>query len=86
MDTVSIKEWVQRGEGLMVNAYSLSIKDPDHAYNQILAQGKRPEDFGMKHPYAEEFEHMSRDELILEIIELREENMAIHRAAAGGWI
>lgn len=83
---IQIRSWVSRGETLMVNTSALDIDDPDHVYNQITAQGKRPEDYGIYHPWAEEFLGMDRNALIREIVDLRKELIAMHRASAAGWI
>lgn len=55
-DEIEIRPWINKGGGMMVNAEALDITDPDHVYNQILAQGKKPEDYGFNHPYAELYE------------------------------
>ena len=85
LQEVIIKPWISKGGGMMVNAEALDIDDPDHVYNQILAQGQQPENFGYKHPYAEEFGAYSRDQLIHEIVSLRKEITSLHRASAAGW-
>lgn len=86
LQEVEIREWINKGGGIMVNAYALSPDDPDYVYNQILAQGQRPEDFGINHPYTEQFKEKTREELMSEIVELRKEIVALHRASAAGWI
>lgn len=82
LDSVTVKPWISKGGGMMVNAEALDIDDPDHVYNQILSQGKRPEDYGFKHPYAELYEDKSRGELINEIITLRKDLETMHRESA----
>lgn len=81
-ETITIRQWISKGGGIMVNAEALDIDDPDHLYNQIVAQGKRPEDYGFKHPYAELFDDKSRDQLIEEILALRKEIEALYRESA----
>lgn len=71
-ESVEIRRWIKRGI-MRVNSDALHWDDPDHTYNQILSQGKRPEDFGIEHPISEEFKDKSRGELIAEIIDLRKE-------------
>ena len=71
-DSVTINLWVKRGI-MRVNAECLDFDDPDHVYNQIIAQGKRPEDYGYSHPQKEKYANKSREELIEEIISLRKE-------------
>lgn len=61
---------------MLINAEYLDEDDPDLIYNQITAQGFRPEDYGYKHPRAGEFDGKTRNELINEIIELRKEVIA----------
>jgi len=82
-DEVEIKVWSRRG-GMLVNTYALDITDAEHPYNQVVAQGKRPEDYGIQHPYEEEFGDKSRTQLIEEIISLRREIEAWVRADAAG--
>ncbi|AGR48127.1 hypothetical protein SmphiM12_495 [Sinorhizobium phage phiM12] len=69
-DEVKIQVWINTGE-MLVNTYALDPDHPKHPYNQILAEGKRPEDYGIHHPYEEEFGDKSRAELIEEIVRLR---------------
>lgn len=80
-EEVTIQRWVKRGS-MMVNAEALDFSDPEHLYNQILSQGKRPEDYGVFHPYREEFEDNTRDELIEKIIELRKEVESLYRVSS----
>lgn len=80
-EEITIQRWVKRGS-LMVNAEALKYSDPDHIYNQVLAQGKRPEDYGIFHPYEAEFKGKSRNELIEEIVSLREEIESLYRSSA----
>lgn len=82
-DEIEISPWIRRG-GMLVNAYCLDADDPDHVYNQIVAQGKEPENYGIKHPYTEEFEGRNRSSLIVEIIKLRKELEGWARADAMG--
>lgn len=84
-DDIVVRPWVHRGS-MLVNAEALDIDDPDHIYNQILAQGVEPEDYGYKHPYTEEFGDMSRAQLIKEIVQLRKEIEAWCRADASGML
>lgn len=81
-DEIEIRPWISKGGGMMVNAEALDITDPDHVYNQILAQGKKPEDYGFNHPYAELYENKSRGELIHEIVSMRKEIEALYRESA----
>lgn len=83
---ITVRTWISKGGGMMVHAAALDIDDPDHIYNQILDQGKIPEDYGFEHPYAQEFGECSRGQLIHEIVSLRKEVTALHRASAAGWI
>lgn len=76
---IEIRQWVRRGESMMVNTEALDPDDPDHIYNQILNQGARPEDYGYVHPYTEEFANYSRSELIAKITSLRKEVVELHR-------
>ena len=77
-EEVSIKVWIQDGT-MLVNAYALEPEHPEHPYNQLLTMGKIPENYGVFHPYAEEFASHTRGELINEIVSLRKELEAYHR-------
>lgn len=81
--TVEIRQWIRHG-GMLVNAAALDWDDPNHPYNQIIAQGEKPEDFGYRHPLTKEFEGKTRDELIREIAALRKELEGWARADAMG--
>ncbi len=78
MDEIEIRPWVRRGS-MLVNTSALEIDDEDHIYNQILALGKRPEDYGYEHPYAAEFGEKSHGELVQEILKLRKELLSCYR-------
>lgn len=67
---IEIQVWIKEGM-MLVNCYALNPNHPMSPYNQVLAMGKRPEDYGIKHPYAAEFEDKSREELIEQIVQLR---------------
>lgn len=79
---IQIRPWIDFGGGMMVNAEALDITHPDHVYNQILAQGEKPEDYGYKHPYSEMYTDKTRDELIHEIVSMRKEIEALYRESA----
>lgn len=82
VDEVTIRQWISKGGGMMVNAEALDIDDPDHVYNQIIDQGGIPEEFGYEHPYTEEFKDKSRIELIIELVLLKKELNAIYKEGA----
>lgn len=67
---ITIRKWVKRGI-MRVATDALDYDDPDHEYNQVLAQGVKPEDYGLVHPLDAEFGDKSRGQLIQEILELR---------------
>lgn len=79
-DTIEIQVWKREG-GMMTRCDALDIEDPLHPYNQIVAKGLKPEDYGIRHPYEEEFGEKSRGELISEIIKLRKEVEGYARAS-----
>lgn len=79
-DSISIQAWVKRG-GMLYNTGCLEYDDPMHPYNQIIAQGHRPEDYGVYNPVHEEFKGKTRHELIDEVLYLRKQVEAY--AAAG---
>lgn len=82
-EEIYIRMWVRRGEGIMVHAEALDIDDPDHVYNQIIYQGKIPEEYGYHHPYGEEFKDKTREQLIQEIVNLKKEINNLYRIAGG---
>ena len=69
---IQVKVWAKRG-GLLVRTNDLPFDDPDSEYQQIIAAGGIPEEYGIMHPVAEEFKGKSREELVQEIINLRAE-------------
>jgi hypothetical protein len=71
-DTISIRCWVKRGV-MLINTYALEPDDPDHPYQQALAQGVRPEAYGLVHPDTERFAGKTRGELIEQIRNLEKE-------------
>ena len=77
-DQVQIRKWVHRGK-MLIATDALDATDPDHPYNQIIAQGAIPEEFGVYHPNSEEFKNMSRTNLINMIVDLRREIEAYAR-------
>lgn len=82
-DEVSIQVWVRDGT-MLVNAYALNPDHEMHPYNQILSMGKRPEDYGMQHPYYERFKDSSREDLMRRIVDLEREITAYAKADAMG--
>lgn len=81
-DTIEIKEWYAPGGDMMYNCYGLDPTHEMHPYNQALAQGVRPEDFGIEHPYEEMFKDKTRGQLIHEVMSLRKELYELHRMSA----
>ena len=79
-ESISVQAWVKRG-GMLYNTECLEYDDPMHPYNQIVAQGQRPEDYVVKNPVHEEFKDKTRHELIDEVLYLRKQVKAY--AAAG---
>lgn len=79
-EEITIQTWWKPGGGILYNTEYLDHDHPIHPYNQALAQGVRPEDFGTQHPLAAEFESKTRDGLIEEIASLRKEVAAYARA------
>lgn len=89
-DEIEIVLWWKPGNGMM---YNTSALDPDHKmhpYNQILAMGKVPEDYGYEDPYAammlEEkgypYLSMTKRQLVIEIFKLHKEIEALERIYA----
>lgn len=71
--------WVKRGS-MLYNVECLDYDDPMHPYNQVKNKGLVPEDYGLYNPINAEFDKKSRYELIDEILYLRKEVEAMHRA------
>lgn len=71
--TISIVAWWKPGNGMMYETSALDPDHPMHPYNQVKTQGLRPEDYGLSHPRYEEFDKLTREELIDQIVELRKE-------------
>ena len=71
-EEVHIQQWVRSGE-MLYNTAGLDISHELHPYNQALAQGVIPEEFGIEHPYTEEYGNKSRGELISEIVDLKKQ-------------
>lgn len=78
-DTIEISMWVKRGN-MLYNVEGLDYDDPMHPYNQVKNKGLVPEDYGLYNPINAEFDKKSRYELIDEILYLRKEVEAMHRA------
>lgn len=76
---IEIEVWHKEG-GMIYNTDCLPITHKMHPYNQIKTKGLSPEDYGIEHPHTVEFESKSRNDLIEEILHLREELLGFHRA------
>jgi hypothetical protein len=68
--SIQIKQWMKVACG-MVRCDALDANHPMHPYNQALAQGVIPEEYGIENPRAVEFADYSRADLINEILQLR---------------
>lgn len=71
-DHVNVRMWTKRGD-MLVRTSALSHGDPDHPYNQITAQGLKPEDYGVEHPLEQRFKGQTRGQLMARIVELEAE-------------
>lgn len=71
--------FVKRGS-MLVNREALDWDDPQSLHSHLSNAGIKPEDYGIKHPLAEAFKGRSRDDLIHEVLNLRAEVEAFHRA------
>ena len=63
--------WVRRGI-MKVHRDSLDPSDPDHTYNYLKVNGVIPEEYGIVHPQEEMFKDKSRQDLMDEILNLRQ--------------
>jgi hypothetical protein len=70
--TVQIQEWIHEGY-MIIRADALEPEHPMHPYNQLLAQGVKPEDYGIEEPFADRFRRYTRSQLIRRIVELENE-------------
>ena len=77
--SLSYPHWVKKGI-MLVNRSALDGDDPDHIYNVLVAEGFKPEEYGIRHPREVEFEKKTRSELIDEIIQLRSELLGYIKA------
>lgn len=75
---IKIQQWIRQG-GMLYNTDGLEIEHDMHPYNQALAQGVIPEEYGIHHPYALEFMDKTRDQLIAEVVQLRKQVEALER-------
>lgn len=82
--TLRYSTWWKPGGGMMYNRDCLGHKHPEQTYNFLKRHGVTPEDYGIKHPLVEikekEFLTKTRDELIAEILTLREQLEAAYAA------
>lgn len=67
---IEIQKWMRATCGWVL-CEALDADHPMHPYNQALAQGVDPTDFGIENPLEEQFASYSRDDLIREVIMLR---------------
>jgi hypothetical protein len=70
-DTIEVPVWVKKG-GMLVRRDALDWDDPDHTWNYLEAQGLKPAEYGFEHPLEAEFKHMTRSDLIAELVNLRQ--------------
>jgi hypothetical protein len=68
--SIQIKQWMKVAMGV-VRCDALDADHPMHPYNQALAQGVVPEEYGIENPLAIEFADYNRADLINEILQLR---------------
>ena len=69
---------------MLILRESLDHDDPENLYNYLKAHNIKPENYGVKCPLDEmtvaEYGHMSKEELILELVKARLELEAAYRA------
>lgn len=83
--TLKYDKWYTAGGSMYsVNRDCLSPDDPNHTYNYLTANGVVPEEYGIQHPYVEEFKEYTRGQLIDEIMKLRKELEYNHFYGFGG--
>ena len=76
-EIIEIPVWVKRGS-LNVRRDCLEPNDPDQTYNWMKTNypDVNPEDYGIKHPLYEKYNHLTRSDLIQRIIDLEYEIIA----------
>ena len=79
--TIKYPQYVKQGS-MSVNRDCLDADDPDQTYNYLVRNGIVPEEYGIQHPHAVEFESCTRSQLINEILSLRREILAYHVSAS----
>jgi len=76
---ISIQTWYKPGGSMMYRCDALEPDHPMHPYNQALAQGVVPEDFGIANPFTSRYKKMSRQDLERRLYELEQELEAYAR-------
>jgi len=72
-ETASYQVWCRKG-GMLVRADALPSDDPENPYQQLVAQGLNPSDYGIVRDDLEAImKDRSRESLAAEILELREQ-------------
>lgn len=83
-DTLSYPIWWRTGGGGLINRDYLDHDHPQQTYNYLKSHGIVPEHYGVEHPRVKEmmrlYGHMSRVELIHELMSLRDTIHAYERA------
>lgn len=83
---IQIREWWNPGGGMMYNTYALDPDHDMHPYNQAIAQGVVPEEYGIENPYKEiantKYKEYTKERLVGEIIKLKKEISAMHAEMA----
>lgn len=78
-DEIDIKIWHSNGGGMMYRTDTLHPSHEMHPYNQVKNMGYKPEDYGLNHPYEEMYKDKSRNEIIAELEELKNEHFHMMR-------
>ena len=76
---ISYKVWAKQGD-MLVRSEALPYEHPDSVWQQLIAQGVNPEDYGFLHPLEERFGKLSRSDLINKILDLECEITGRERA------
>ena len=78
--TIQVYVWVTRG-GMRYNTSCLPHNDPDSEYQQIIRAGGNPAEYGIVDHLEEEFKDKTREQLMQEIVNLRNQLESLHRYA-----
>lgn len=74
IDVINVPVWWNRGNGHLLRRDCLGANHPEHPYNYVKREypGVEPEEFGVYHPDHEYLKDKTREELLLECIQMKQ--------------